>query len=120
MTRSIRKCPSAARNKNACANCSSCKAYEMLLFRTRIAPQELGIALFEITVDDQNHIEAMKQLSTFPEPVFEMPPRDLTLFSALLPQLSSYPRGDLRVFRVELMFFVFAWIDYLFMRSELF
>ncbi|MHB8502971.1 MAG: hypothetical protein ACYDHE_18775 [Candidatus Acidiferrales bacterium] len=77
----------------------------------------MGKTLFDLTVDDRMYSEALKFFGSMDEPLFEAVERDTTIYSVLMPEINSCERNDLRILRIEPMYFAVAYIDFLLMRS---
>jgi hypothetical protein len=85
--------------------------------KTSITPEVAGKTLFDTIVDDRLYSNAMKLFGGTSEPIFEPPQRDTTMYSVLMSEIDFCNRNDLRILRIELMHFAFAYVDYLLMRS---
>jgi hypothetical protein len=77
----------------------------------------MGKTLFDTTVDYRMYSGAMKLFGSTDQPIFEGASRDTTIYSVLMPEIDSYERTDLKILRIELMHFAFAFIDFLLLRS---
>ncbi len=82
-----------------------------------MTPEVMGKTLFDTTIDDRMYAEAMKLFGSTDQPVFEGAERDTTIYSVLKPEIDSCKRNDLKILRIELMYFAFAFIDFILMRS---
>lgn len=82
-----------------------------------MTPDVMGKTLFDTTIDDRMYAEGMKLFGSTDQPIFEGQERDTTIYSLLMPEIDSCKRNDLKILRIELMYFAFAFIDFVLMRS---
>src|SRR5882724_599494 len=87
-------------------------------FEEKIPWQEVALGLFRFTVNDTSHQRLISAALTDPGPIFPPQHRDFSMAAILLPELLNYNREDIKVLRVELMWFTFATIDFHLMRAS--
>lgn len=77
--------------------------------------EEVGSVLFEATVDEKSNL--MEAFGSSEDFIFQAHQRDIGMYSAFMPKIDLCVRNDLKILRIEIMYYAFCFVDRLLTRS---